>query len=376
VRDVVDRLADWWAGGKAVALATVVGTYRSAPRQPGSSMLVGPAGEAVGSVSGGCVEGAVYELGQQVLADGRPVFQRYGVSDDDAFAVGLTCGGIIDLFVEKVDRQTFPQLGEVAAAIAKEQPVAVATVAGGPPERLGGRLVVWPDRVAGSTGSARLDDAVRDDVRGLLDAGRNTTLHYGVDGQRRGEGLDVFVESFAPPPRMIVFGAIDFAAAVAKIGTFLGYRVTVCDARPVFATASRFPGAHEVIVEWPHRYLAAEAAAGRIDGRTVLCVLTHDPKFDVPLLEVALRLPEVAYIGAMGSRRTHDDRRARLIERGLTEAELARMSSPVGLDLGARTPEETAVSIAAEMIATHWGGAGVRLAEREGPIHTDPAHAS
>jgi xanthine dehydrogenase accessory factor len=370
VRDVIDRLAGWWAEGRPVALATVVGTYRSAPRQPGAAMLVGPDGEAVGSVSGGCVEGAVYELGQEVLAGGRPVFQRYGVSDDDAFAVGLTCGGIIDLFVEKVDRETFPQLGEVAEAVAKEQPVAVATVVSGPPERLGGRLVVWPDRVEGSTGSARLDDAVRDDVRGLLDAGRNATLHYGVDGQRRGEGLDVFVESFAPPPRMIVFGAIDFAAAVAKIGSFLGFRVTVCDARPVFATASRFPGANEVVVEWPHRYLAAEAQAGRIDGRTVLCVLTHDPKFDVPLLEVALRLPEVAYIGAMGSRRTHDDRRARLLERGLTEAELARMSSPIGLDLGARTPEETAVSIAAEMIATHWGGAGVRLAERDGPIHT------
>jgi xanthine dehydrogenase accessory factor len=246
----------------------------------------------------------------------------------------------------------------------------VATVVCGPPERLGTRLVVWPDRVDGSTGSARLDDAVRDDVRGLLDAGRNGTLHYGVDGQRRGEGLDVFIESFAPPPRMIVFGAIDFASAVARMGSFLGFRVTVCDARPVFATASRFPGAHEVVVEWPHRYLAAEAQAGRIDGRTVLCVLTHDPKFDVPLLEVALRLPEVAYVGAMGSRRTHDDRRARLLERGLTEAELARMSSPIGLDLGARTPEETAVSIAAEMIATHWGGAGARLADREGPIHS------
>jgi xanthine dehydrogenase accessory factor len=370
VRDVVEKLARWWADGKAVALATVVGTYRSAPRQPGASMLVGPDGEAVGSVSGGCVEGAVYELGEQVRADGRPVLQRYGVSDDDAFAVGLTCGGIIDLFVEKVDRETFPQLGDVAEAIAKEQPVAVATVVCGPPERLGTRVVVWPDRVDGSTGSARLDDAIRDDVRGLLDAGRNGTLHYGVDGQRRGEGLDVFVESFAPPPRMIVFGAIDFASAVARIGSFLGFRVTVCDARPVFATASRFPGAHEVVVEWPHRYLAAEAEAGRIDGRTVLCVLTHDPKFDVPLLEVALRLPEVAYIGAMGSRRTHDDRRARLLERGLTEAELARMSSPIGLDLGARTPEETAVSIAAEMIATHWGGAGTRLADREGPIHT------
>ncbi len=371
MRDVVDRLARWWADGEAAALATVVGTYRSAPRRPGASMLVGPGGEAVGSVSGGCVEGAVYELGQQVLADGRPVLQRYGVSDDDAFAVGLTCGGIIDLFVEKVDREAFPQLGDVAEAIAKEQPVAVATVIAGPPERLGTRVVVWPDRVDGTTGSPRLDDAVRDDVRGLLDAGRNATLHYGVDGQRRGEGLDVFVESFAPPPRMIVFGAIDFAAAVAQIGSFLGYRVTVCDARPVFATASRFPGANEVVVEWPHRYLAAEAQSGRIDGRTVLCVLTHDPKFDVPLLEVALRLPDVAYIGAMGSRRTHDDRRARLLERGLTEAELARVSSPIGLDLGARTPEETAVSIAAEMIAVHWGGAGTRLADRDGPIHRD-----
>jgi xanthine dehydrogenase accessory factor len=146
-------------------------------------------------------------------------------------------------------------------------------------------------------------------------------------------------------------------------------RVTVCDARPVFATSSRFPEAHEVVVDWPHRYLAAEAEAGRIDGRTALAVLTHDPKFDVPLLEVALRLPEVAYIGAMGSRRTHDDRLERLRERGITEEEIARMSSPIGLDLGARTPEETAVSIAAEMIAQHWGGAGTRLAERQGPIH-------
>jgi xanthine dehydrogenase accessory factor len=370
MRDVVDQLDGWWKNGQTAALATVVGTYSSAPRQPGASMLVGPGGEAVGSVSGGCVEGAVYELGQQVLGDGRPVLQRYGVSDDDAFAVGLTCGGIIDIFVEKVDRDTYEQLGSVADAIRSGSPVAVATVVAGPVERLGKRLVIWPDRSEGGTGSARLDDAVRDDARGLLDAGRNAILHYGVDGQRRGEGLDVFVESFAPPPRMIVFGAIDFAAAVAKIGSFLGFRVTVCDARPVFATASRFPGANEVVVEWPHRYLEAEAEAGRIDRRTALCVLTHDPKFDVPLLEVALRLPEVGYIGAMGSRRTHDDRIARLREAGVTDEEIARMSSPIGLDLGARTPEETAVSIAAEMIALHWGGAGTRLAEREGPIHT------
>ena len=369
MRDVVDQLEGWWRKGEPAALATVVATFRSAPRQPGAAMLVGPGGEAVGSVSGGCVEGAVYELGQEILAEHRPVLQRYGVSDDDAFAVGLTCGGILDVYVEEVSPEAYPEFGRVVEAIRDETPVAVATVVSGPAERLGKRLIVWEDRVEGSTGSARLDGAAGADARGLLASGRNATITYGVDGQRRGEGLMMFVESFAPPPRMIVFGAIDFAAAVARMGSFLGYRVTVCDARPVFATASRFPGANEVVVEWPHRYLAAEAEAGRIDGRTVLTVLTHDPKFDVPLLEVALRLPEVGYIGAMGSRRTHEDRIARLKEQGVTDAEIARMSSPIGLDLGARTPEETAVSIAAEMIAQHWGGAGTRLAEREGPIH-------
>jgi xanthine dehydrogenase accessory factor len=153
------------------------------------------------------------------------------------------------------------------------------------------------------------------------------------------------------------------------MGSFLGYRVTVCDARPVFATATRFPEADEVVVQWPHRYLTAEADAGRIDGRTVVAVLTHDPKFDVPLLEVALRLPEVAYVGAMGSRRTHKDRLTRLREVGLSEQELERLSSPIGLDLGARTPQETAVSIAAEIVARHWGGQGQPLAHLEGPIH-------
>ena len=186
--------------------------------------------------------------------------------------------------------------------------------------------------------------------------------------------MQVFCASYAPKPRMLVFGAIDFAAAVARMGAFLGYRVTVCDARPVFATRTRFPDADEVVVQWPHRYVEEQAATGAIDSRTVLCVLTHDPKFDVPLLATALRLPEVAYIGAMGSRRTHDDRRARLREVGVTEAELSRMSSPVGLDLGARTPEETAVSIAAEIIAARWGGTGERLTELSGRIHhsTEP----
>lgn len=375
MRDVLDELMTWWRAGETVGVGTVVATFRSAPRPAGASMLVGPGGEAVGSVSGGCVEGAVYELGQEVVTDGTPVLQRYGVSDDDAFAVGLTCGGILDVYVEKVSQETFPELGEVADDIGAGRPVAVATVIEHPdPAWLGRRLVVRPEdagdgATSGGLGSPRADAAVTDDARGLLAAGRTETLTYGPDGERRGEGMRVFVAAYAPRPRMLVFGAIDFAAAVAHVGSFLGYRVTVCDARPVFATASRFPAADEVVVEWPHQYLQGEVEQGRIDRRTVICVLTHDPKFDVPVLETALALPEVAYIGAMGSRRTHEDRLARLREAGVTEDALARLSSPIGLDLGARTPEETAVSIAAEIVALQWGGGGSRLQDTAGPIH-------
>ena len=370
MRDVMTELLEWWRAGETVGVGTVVATFQSAPRPAGASMLVGPDETAVGSVSGGCVEGAVYELAQQVVASGEPVLERYGVSDDDAFAVGLTCGGILDVFVEKVSRETFPELGDIADDVAAGRPVALATVIEHPdPARLGRRVVVRPDGMTGSLGSQRADDAVRDDALGLLAAGHNATLTYGPDGERRGEGMRVFVWAFAPKPRMLVFGAIDFAAAVARVGSFLGYHVTVCDARPVFATASRFPEADEVVVDWPHRYLEAEVEAGRVDRRTVITVLTHDPKFDVPVLEQALRLPEVSYVGAMGSRRTHDDRMARLKEAGLTDDELARLSSPIGLDLGARTPEETAISIAAEIIAGQWGGSGEPLGATEGRIH-------
>lgn len=371
MRDVLDELVQRWRDGQPLAVGTVVSTFRSAPRPAGAAMLVTPEGEAVGSVSGGCVEGAVYELGQQVLDDGTPVLERYGVSDDDAFAVGLTCGGILDVFVQRIDQPSFPELDALETSVRNEEPVAVATVVAHPdPEIVGRRLVIWEDRHSGTLGSDRADHAVVDDARGMLASGRTATLQYGPDGERRGEGMDVFVNSFEPAPRMLVFGAIDFAAAIARLGRFLNYRVTVCDARPVFATASRFPEIDEVVVEWPHRYLAKQAADGKIDNRTVITVLTHDPKFDVPLLQEALRL-DVGYIGAMGSRRTHEDRLARLREAGLTEEELSRLASPIGLDLGARTPEETAVSIAAEVIALRWGGGGARLSERPGRIHAD-----
>jgi xanthine dehydrogenase accessory factor len=363
MRDILAAIRRWYEAGETFGLATVVDTFRSAPRPPGAAMAVSAGGEVVGSVSGGCVEGAVYELAQQVIASGEPVQQTYGVSDDDAFAVGLTCGGIIDVFVEPVSRAIAPEFDSVAASIERSQPVALATVVGGP-GRIGARLAIWPDRRAGSLGSERLDDAVTDDARGLLEHGTTTVLRFGAEGQRRRDELAVFVQSFAPPPRMLVFGAIDFAAAMARTGKFLGFHVTVCDARPVFATTKRFPGVDEVVVDWPHRYLAGTT----VDSRTVICVLTHDPKFDVPLLKVALRTP-AAYIGAMGSRRTHDDRLKRLREEGVTEAELARLRSPLGLDIGARTPEETAVSIAAEIVQTRWGGTGQPLTALDGPIH-------
>ncbi|MYW17727.1 XshC-Cox1 family protein, partial [Streptomyces sp. SID2955] len=222
--------------------------------------------------------------------------------------------------------------------------------------------------VRGTLGAAGLDAAVTADARGELALGASALRHYGPHGERREDAVTLFLQSFAPPPRMLVFGAIDYAAAVARIGGFLGYRVTVCDARPVFATPKRFPGAVEVVVDWPHRYLRGTGT----DERTVICVLTHDPKFDVPLLEEALRRP-AAYIGAMGSRRTHDERRARLSEAGLSEAELARLRSPLGLDLGARTPEEVAVSVAAEIVALRWGGSGVPLTATAGAIHPPAA---
>jgi xanthine dehydrogenase accessory factor len=382
MRDILSKITPWWAAGETFGLATVVRTFRSAPRDPGAALAVSAGGEVIGSVSGGCVEGAVYELSTDVSGTGNPVLQTYGVSDDDAFAVGLTCGGIIDVFVEPVDQARFPELGEIAAAVERGEPVAVATVIAGPGQT-GARRVIWarPDSGAGDdrdesgqgwhTGASgtlgsggRLDAAVDDDVRGMLAQGLTGIRRYGAHGERRGDELSVFVNSFAPPPRMLVFGAIDFAAAVARVGKFLGYHVTVCDARQVFATKSRFPDADEVVVEWPHRFLAGTS----VDSRTVICVLTHDPKFDVPLLEVALRTP-AGYIGAMGSRRTHDDRLARLREVGLTGEELARLRSPIGLDLGARTPEETAVSIAAELIQLRWGGTGHPLTATEGRIH-------
>ncbi|MDT3398048.1 XdhC family protein [Streptomyces sp. B1866] len=423
--DIAADLRRWCADGRAFAVATVVAVRGSAPRQPGAALAVDAGGTAVGSVSGGCVEGAVYDLCQEALRTGRAVRETFGYSDDDAFAVGLTCGGAVDVLVTPVpaaDTRVRPVLAGALAAVAEGRAVALARVVDGPGDMLGRALLVRPDGTyegtldgpppgeptaapgGPPTGGVRsaaqggpsapgadpggpdgpgddcagrgeaagpggaLECAAAREARALLDAGRTGTVRTGADGRRCGP-VTLLVECAAPPPRMIVFGAVDFAGALVRVGKFLGYHVTVCDARPVFATPARFPEADEVVADWPHRYLAAT----RTDARTALCVLTHDPKFDVPLLLRALRLP-VAYVGAMGSRRTHADRAARLRAAGVTEAELARLRSPIGLDLGARTPEETALSIAAEIVADRRGGGGARLTGTDTPIHHDGEH--
>ncbi|MCG8967660.1 XdhC/CoxI family protein [Streptomyces sp. CL12-4] len=373
--DIAGELHRWIEEGREFAVATVVSVGGSAPRGPGAALAVDSEGTALGSVSGGCVEGAVYDLCTAALRDGETVRERFGYSDEDAFAVGLTCGGVIDVLITPVgsDSPSRAVFRAALSAAVRDEPAALARVVRGPAGLLGRALLVRADGSyeGGLGGHPELDRTAVTETGALLDAGRTGTVGLSEDGSHCPGGLTLLVESRVPPPRMIVFGAVDFAAALVRAGKFLGHHVTVCDARPVFATWARFPEADEVVVDWPHRYLRGTPT----DGRTVLCVLTHDAKFDVPLLTEALRMP-VAYVGAMGSRRTHEDRERRLREAGLGEHELARLRSPIGLDLGARTPEETALSIAAEIVAARRGGTGLPLTGGAAPIHRDLSGAA
>jgi xanthine dehydrogenase accessory factor len=412
VREIAEALRGFRAAGVGFAVATVVRVRGSAPRPAGAALAVTDDGEVVGSVSGGCVDGDVYETARQALRAATPTLASYGIADDDALTIGLTCGGAIDIAIIPYPAAApRPALDAALAAVATGEPIAVLTVLAGP--ALGTQTVVGPDpdpgqpprhgpapftatlaasdsaasdsAASGSADpavSAPVDDAPADgaaagavpndaaerDARAMLSDGRTGVRRYGLRAGETGGGVvPVFVQSFTAPPRMIVIGAVDYAAALARAGRFLGYRVTVCDPRPVFATGRRFPDADEVVCGRPAAYLDG----AQIDRDTVICVLSHDPKVDVPVLRVALRSP-AGYVGAMGSRRTHADRLRRLRAAGATEGELARLRSPIGLDLGARTPEETAVSITAEIIQSRSGGSGRPLRDTHGHIHPAP----
>jgi xanthine dehydrogenase accessory factor len=281
-------------------------------------LAVSGSGDVIGSVTGGCVEPAVYGEAREVLAGGEPRLKTYGIADEEAFEVGLPCGGTVHIFVDRLD----PELvAPIADAVREERPVALEIRLTG--EEAGAKRLVGP----GDEGPAA--ELLQRGETGIVDT---------PEGQ-------IFVSSFAPRPQMYVFGAVDHAAAVASIGRFLGYRVTVCDARAKFVTPERFPDVDELVVEWPDKFL--ERAP--VDERTAVCVLTHDHKFDVPALKVALRTP-AGYIGAMGSRRTNEERAERLRAEGVTEEELARIHAPIGLKIGSRSPEEVAVAIAAQIV--------------------------
>ena len=376
MKEILADLDRWRSVGAQAAVARVVDLEGSGPRAPGAAMAVTADGEVVGSVSGGCVEGAVVTESLDVIATGDRRIVTFGYSDDEAFAVGLTCGGTIHLFVEPLGWDRVHD--ELSTDIAAEAPAALATVVEGP--GTGAKMLVRPEgsETVGSLGTPGLDRAVQRDARGELVAGRSGLRRYSFEGEyfdqgehsgraeTSGEQVAVFVESFAPPPRMLIFGAVDFTAALARVAKVLGYRVTVCDARSVFATTRRFPMADEVVVSWPDRLL--DEVGVHLGPRDAVCVLTHDAKFDVPAITSALAT-DVGYIGVMGSRRTHDDRTARLVEAGVTGEQLARLRSPIGLDIGAATPEETAVSIVSEIISLRTGRQARALSTTAGPIH-------
>ncbi|MEV1011071.1 XdhC family protein [Streptomyces sp. NPDC049881] len=365
--DLAVTLRRWAAEGRDFAVATVTAVEGSAPRDPGAALAVAADGAVAGGVSGGCVEAAVHELCREALADGATRRERFATGDGggaDPFAPALPCGGAVEVLVTPVTAAAAGRAVLAAAldAAADGEAAALVRVTDGPPAPAPGALLVRPGAAPLGTlgGGAALDRTAAAEAAALLDAGRTGTVRVGRGAARR----TLLVESHVPPPRLLVFGAGDFAAALATAGAFLGHRVTVCDARPAFTARDRYPDAAEVVTDWPHRYLDGQ----RPDARTAVCVLTHDPRFDVPVLTRALARP-FAYVGAMGSRRTHEDRLRRLREAGVTEAGLARLRSPIGLDLGARTPQETALSIAAEIVALRRGGSGTFLTGTDLPIH-------
>jgi xanthine dehydrogenase accessory factor len=355
---------EWLSTGHRVAAATLIDTDGSAPLDPGATMLVTDAGRIEGSVTGGCVEGALFEEAQSVLAGDVPRLRTYGISDSSAADVGLMCGGTVHIFVHEIGASFREPLGAVADSIAGGGDAAIATLLDGP--HAGHQIAVVEGERHGSFGlDEHFDRAVERDALGCLAHGTSTLRHYGTGGEIMGDEIRVFIQAFSTAPLLLIFGAIDFAAAVARVAKALGYKVTICDARRPFAEAERFRVADDVVIDWPDRYLVGR----EFGARDVILVFTHDPKFDEPALRAALAT-NAGYIGALGSRQTQADRVERLSGAGMPDDQLARISAPCGLDIGARTPEETAVSILAEVIARASGRSGGPLSEKEGKIHS------
>lgn len=360
----------WIAEGRKMALATLVDTEGSAPLEPGAMMLIDADGNVEGSVTGGCVEGALVQEAQLVLAGEGPRVRTYGISDDVAAGVGLMCGGTVHVFVERLEGEAAEALDQVLAAALEGKPAAVATLLDG--DSAGRRMYSLDGLTHGSMEvTPLLDRTVAREMHGMLVKGMTALRHYGADGAAMGSELRVHIHAFAEPPKLVIIGAIDFSAATAALASQLGYEVTIVDAREPFLRSQRFSDYADVVVDWPDRFFA-----GREYGpRDAILIFSHDPKFDEPALISALR-SGAGYVGALGSRRTHEKRVERLREAGLEDSEIERIAAPCGLDIGARTPAETAVSILAEVIALQNARSAERLVETEGPIHAERERVS
>ena len=371
MREIIHHVIDWANRDIDFAVATVISTFSSAPRPAGAAMALASTGEVAGSISGGCVESAVVELAEQVLLSGIPLRHSFGVADGQAFEIGLTCGGIIDVFIQRSSESMVHKLRSIAEHIDAKRLAVLTTVVDAEDPRVVGQQAVSSEELAASTarplpseGPGSVEDSMHQSATSALNHTAGPAASRASIPTQNGT-VDLLIQHFPRPPQMIICGAIDFAQSLLTVGKLLGYAVTLCDARPTFATPKRFPLADEIVIDWPHRYINSI----EIDERSVLCILTHEPKFDIPLLEKALTLP-FAYVGAIGSRETCAQTRRELMGRGCSDSQLDRLRAPIGLDIGGRTPAETAISIAAEIISAREGRSGAPLRGTSGPIHT------
>ena len=336
MRDILSDLDNWQAQDKSVALATVVQTWGSSPRRAGAKMALTPDGKITGSVSGGCVEGAVFEAGVDVLKTDRPQLLHFGVADETAWEVGLACGGSIDIFVKPLDRELFPALRSV---LVDEQSAVLLTVIRAPDELLGREMLVREDgNIAGSL-DGKLQENALNLARQALAQGESRRLMLD-------DNVEVFLEVILPPPTLIAVGGVHITIALMAFAKTLGYRTVVVDPRSAFGNEERFPNVDKLIQKWPQEAFQEVP----LTRSTAVAMLTHDPKLDDPALKIALPSP-VFYVGALGSKTTQAKRRQRLLNEGVTESQLNRLHGPIGLEIGAGTPEEIAISIMAEIVA-------------------------